>query len=417
MDEACDAGLSAGTKHQAVIKGLTTLAGRLRKGDTIDLWEFDDRLGHVGSTHDERPHWRIQRHDWSPGAAFESLVRGLHNPGGGTEIGNAVAGVLSKSLVRDVLLITDGKSYALAVQKLAQFGRRIAVVLVGEDSLEANVGHLAAVTGGSVFVAPGSDIATTVVAAAETLRSCVLDTRAIEGLPELIEVVRGGALVRAQWREAGGDTPLDAIGVGIAAYAAGLAIARMDEAVAAEFAERAGIASHLTSLVLVDEAAEVQESVPAMRKVRLPSPRGQASNQPLYALSGGDVCRMGLMPDGVVEQHLMAPDRLRRIATDHLDWDVAPSQLLAGDLSLLDPELTKRLYQIAVLPEVVSWGGELQLDPIVLVIAALAYGDRYRNRTAERIARKVFGETPPAWIDELTDTIADHADGLMWGGS
>jgi hypothetical protein len=34
------------------------------------------------------------------------------------------------------------------VQALAQRGRHISVVLSGEDSLEANVGHLAALTGG-----------------------------------------------------------------------------------------------------------------------------------------------------------------------------------------------------------------------------------------------------------------------------
>lgn len=415
MDEACNAGLSPGTKHQAVIQGLTALAGRLRKGDTIDLWEFNNSLGHVGSTRDERPHWRIQRHDWSPGAAFESLARSLREPSGGTEIGNALAGVLSRSQVRDVLLITDGKSYALDVQELARSGRRIAVVLVGEDSLEANVGHLAAVTGGSVFVARESDIAATVATAADTLRSCELEVSPIEGPPERIEVVRGGAVVRAQWREAGGDTPFDVIGVGIAAYAAGLAIARMDEPAAAEYAERAGIASHLTSLVLVDEAAEVLESVPAMRKVRLPSPRVEARSRALYALSSDFAERNAWIPQRVADH--LAPPPLDCSTVVRVDWDVAPAQLLAGDLSSLDVALAQRLREIAELPDVVRWATELKLDPIVLVIAALAYGDRHRNRTAERIARKVFGDTPPVWIDDLSNAIAQHAGGLMWGGS
>jgi hypothetical protein len=41
---------------------------------------------------------------------------------------------------------------------LARRGRRISVVLVGEDSLEANVGHLAALTGGDIFVSAGADV-------------------------------------------------------------------------------------------------------------------------------------------------------------------------------------------------------------------------------------------------------------------
>jgi hypothetical protein len=40
---------------------------------------------------------------------------------------------------------------------LAQRGRRISAVLVGEDSLEANVGNLA-LTGGEFFVAAGADL-------------------------------------------------------------------------------------------------------------------------------------------------------------------------------------------------------------------------------------------------------------------
>jgi hypothetical protein len=42
--------------------------------------------------------------------------------------------------VNIILLITDRKSFALDVHALARFGRRVCLVLIGEDSLEANVG-------------------------------------------------------------------------------------------------------------------------------------------------------------------------------------------------------------------------------------------------------------------------------------
>ena len=58
-----------------------------------------------------------------------------------------------------MLLVTDGKSHELDVQALARTGHRFSVVLVGEDSLEANVGHLAALTRGEIFVAGGADLA------------------------------------------------------------------------------------------------------------------------------------------------------------------------------------------------------------------------------------------------------------------
>jgi len=407
MGEACVVRPQSTTKHDAVIQGLTALAARLRKGDTIDLWEFDDSLGHIGSTRDERPHGRSQPHDGRPAAAFEQLVRRLHQPGGGTQIGGALEGVLSKSGARDVLLVTDGKSYALDIQKLARFGRRIAVVLVGEDSLEANVGHLAAITGGSVFVASSGDIATTVAAAAETLRSCALDVRTIETLPESIEVVRGGAIVKASWQAASHEVTGDVISSGVAAYAAGLAIARMNETAAAEFAEHAGLASHLTSLVLVDEAAADQESVPAMRKVRLPSPRTAvaAIEDIQFAIGAARSVHPSRRRAPLLKERSMPGALERSPGAARLDWDAAPAELLQGDLSSLDAVFAEWLREIAERPEVSQWAGELSLEPIVIVIAALAYRDRHRNRTAARIARKVFGEATPEWIGEITDIV------------
>ena len=134
MGELCGHREPNATKHDAVIAGLKIFAPHLRKGDAAEIWEFDDAVTRVGSTRDEHPHWRIASHDWRPDAMFEQLLRGLRGPAGGTELGGALAHVLYRSPARDVLLITDGKSYALHVQSLARYGRRIAVVLVGEDS-------------------------------------------------------------------------------------------------------------------------------------------------------------------------------------------------------------------------------------------------------------------------------------------
>lgn len=409
MAEAAFGGPQSTTKHEAVIKGLAALAPLFRKGDAVDLWEFDDTLGHVGSTRDEHPHWRIRRHHWSPGASFAQLVSRLRGPGGGTEVGAALEDVLQRTRARDLLLITDGKSYALDVQRLARMGRRIAVVLVGEDSLEANVGHLAAVTGGSMFVASGENIATTVAATAETLRSCPMEARPIETHPEALEVVRGGAIVKASWESAASEATDDVISAGVAAYAAGLAIAQMGEVAAAEFAARAGIASHLTSLVLVDEAAAVQEGIPAMRKVRLPSPR----------VDRGMLFACEAEPSSRVRQYLSFP--MTRLASPRLalidgpastaagiNWDAAPALLLEGDLSSLDAALAEELSELADDPQILIWAAELGIKPIVLIIAALAHSQRHQSRTAERIARRVFGDEPPEWVDELGLSISRH---------
>ena len=95
----------------------------------------------------------------------------LTPPCGGTEIGGAIDRVFAETDPCDVLLITDGKSYALDVHRLAQEGRRIFVVLVGEDSLEANVGHLAALTGGDIHFSFGADVDTALHAALQGMRT------------------------------------------------------------------------------------------------------------------------------------------------------------------------------------------------------------------------------------------------------
>jgi hypothetical protein len=51
----------------------------------------------------------------------------------------------------------------------------------------------------------------------------------------------------------------------------------LEEAIAAALAEAEGIVWHLTSLVLVDEAAEAQQGIPAQRKVPLMTPGTAAS--------------------------------------------------------------------------------------------------------------------------------------------
>ena len=402
MGEACTGGQNTQNKHGAVINGLMALAGQLRKGDAVDLWEFDGALMHLGSTRDERPHWRVWRHSWKPDAAFEQLVRGLRAPGGGTEIGAALEGVLRKSPARDILLITDGKSYALDIQKLARHGRRIAVVLIGEDSLEANVGHLAAITGGSVFIATKNDIAPVIAAAAAGLRSQPRDLSAIEAQPEKIESVRGGAVVEASWSESGVSHEDARLGTGVAAFAAGLAIALMSENSAAELAEREGLCSHLTSLVLVDEAAQIQDGLPAMRKVALPSPRGKVDA--MFAVGANYHNHFSNHADPLLDALVFrrfAAAKYSTPATTPIDWDAAPKQLLDGDLSSLEIARVETLREIAGLPEVLAWADGLKLEPIVLVIAALAYIDRDDSRTAARIARKILGDTPPEWIGEF----------------
>src|SRR5579883_766094 len=260
MSERCST-LDGLTKHEAALAALERLALDVGREDTVDLWEFAAKLKHIGSSRE---------------ASLHELVGRLDGPDGGTEIGHAVTGVLAATGARDILLVTDGKSHALDVQALARSGRRFALVLVGADSLEAHVGHLAALSGGEIFVSAGPDLPAMLGAAVRSLR---MPHRAPQLDRREMRERRAGMELVATCNEAG-VTAKDQRSIesrAVAAIAAKLMLPTLEADVAAELAQTEGLVTHLTSLVLVDEAGAVQETVPAARKVALPSPAGHFS--------------------------------------------------------------------------------------------------------------------------------------------
>jgi Vault protein inter-alpha-trypsin domain/von Willebrand factor type A domain len=392
------------SKHQAIVEGLKSIAQHMGDADAVDLWEFDDTLSHVGASGDDD----ASAHGASRRKRFLDCIARLNAPGGGTEIGVALAGTIAASRARDILLVTDGKSYALDVHVLARMGRRITVVLVGEDSLEANVGHLAALSGGDIFVAAGTDIADTLSAAIASLRTASERPHAFEATLDHVRLTRAGAVLEAQWRPAAASLEASVKARAVAAMAASLALPALDETRAATLAEGEGLVTHLTSLVLVDEAGEAQDGIPAQRKIALPQPATNGRAKPAYR------ARMGL-------QTIPADDRVRRMPTFKrhqslrgfvedrgdarrappapapvpkfgmgIDWDHAPNSLLAGDLSDLDPPVARMIEEAAAHAKVVALAQRMNIAPVVLVIALVAQSQASRSRSAARIAKQIL---------------------------
>jgi Vault protein inter-alpha-trypsin domain len=426
MGSACSADDRC-TKHEAVARGLRTIARAITAADTIDLWEFDDSLDHVGSTAEPRE----ERRQHEEGDVLLALVRQFRSPRGGTEIGHALTGVMERSRVRDLLLITDGMSHALDVQMLARSGRRVAVVLVGEESLEANVGHLAALTGGEIFVASGSDLTSVLIEALRSLRVPYTAPAPVSGRADHVTVRRAGMTITATWRD-GAATSGALEARGVAALAASLVLPALSQESAAALAEAEGLVTHLTSLLLIDEAGAAQQTVPAMRKVLLPSPRTQggvvtsrarafaaAPEHLQRAVASGRASAMRGLPVGKrssrndlrrwlglgqAELTPEVPDEdLSRIAR-LIDWDRAPQELQAGDLSGIAAPAAHAIREAAAKTEVAALAGTLGLDPVVLVIGLLAHAVR-AHRTAARIARAIFGGEPPAAAVTLARTL------------
>ncbi len=402
------------TKHQAIVSGLTSIAQRLGDADIVDLWEFDTRLAHVGSSKvsagtSSRTGQGRQR--------LLDLIARLTGPNGGTEIGAALSGTIAGSDARDVLLITDGKSHALDVQKLAQMGRRITVVLVGEDSLEANVGYLSALTGGDIFVAASADIADVLTTAIGSVRASFEQPHSVDGPLRHVRVVRGNALLDAEWRPAT-QTIVDEQQIrAVAAIAASLALPALSEESAAQLAEAEGLVTHLTSLVLIDEAGEAQEGIPAHRKIALPHP--SSASMPMMDMASARLSESSAsfslreesiyfkmdslcssldpFPD-VAFQCAAAPSTDLQGIGSKIDWDISPNHLLDGDLSALDPQDAWMLERAAEMPEAIALAKQMNINPIVLIVALIAQSHAMRNRSAGRIAKAILGE---AFVDDL----------------
>jgi hypothetical protein len=412
MGEICSSDHRSLTKHQSVLAGLQTIAARMGHSDVVDLWEFDDAHHHVGSARGRN--------------GLRSLIGTLSGPAGGTEIGAALAGVTSLSRAQDVLLVTDGKSHALDVQALARTGRRFSVVLVGEDSLEANVGHLAALTGGEIFLSAGADLAEVLDAALRSLRTKHHPVGPITDRPQRLSVRRAGMTLTAEWRGVERSMEGTRESRAVAALAASIALPALDAESAAQLAESEGLVTHLTSLVLVDEQGAVQEGLPATRKVALPSPRLMAQESAL-----GEACQKEFdlavrasSPSIVLERSsaFVPPIALEPTHADlsilarRLDWDAAPQLLIAGDLSALDREVALAIHSAAMIPEVVAFAQRAGLDPVALVIGLLARSEAPVSRSAARLAKAIFGDIAREGLDRIAQMLglkgwADVASG------
>jgi hypothetical protein len=418
-----------GTKFEVAKAALLAVVrNQLKSRDSMRLWEFNDSVARLGE---------------ATGADIEALVRRLHDPAGGTEIGRAFEALMTSAKARNVVVITDGLSWALDPRQIARHGLRVTTVLIGENSLEGAVAELAGMTGGQVFVASGSDAAAAIVAAFDAARAPHRPQQAIGGTLSMVEAFRRGGRLVARWDASADGTPsTEARQIG--ATAAMLAIPMMEAAAAADLAAREGIVCHLTSLVLVDEAGTRHEGVPATRKVALSTPR-------TFHVGGAIACaapppplmgRMARLMDKVAPEAMAAPPRGRSkpvgseskshqwfssggkvasappasrapsrprlnlgYALARIDWDADPDALRQGDLHPLTPDVDALIREAARLPIIDALAVAAGLDPLLAVIAVLAKAAGRTNRTADRLARNLLRKASAEAIARAMDEL------------
>lgn len=286
MDDPCT-GNAALTKWRALTEALRDLADDLGGGDRLELWEFDSRAHRISPDAGEG--------DRGEGA-FRRAVERLSPPHGSDEISRVLETVASRTEAPALLVVTDGKSRGLDTERFLRAGRRLFVVLVGEDSLDGPLARLAVESGGDFFVTGGTDIGAALAAAVAGLRGVrttsgervSTDDAGVVPSGEVIEAVRGGARITASWSgEAGGpEIATDAVFPGVAPLAAGLAMARMPLDAAARLALTEGIVSPWTDLLLLGEEEDARSrGLSEQRRGALAPPRTDTFGRSVFSAS------------------------------------------------------------------------------------------------------------------------------------
>ena len=424
---------------QAMRDGLAAELVTMRVTDRITLWQFDSDCQFLGAAR---------------GPACKTLVEKLEGPRGGTELAGAIRAALAKG-ARDILVLTDGQTWAHMVEDLKGEGQRISAVLVGPQSLDANIGHLCALTGGQVLYAPGRDVASALRSTFAALRQvgAAVQGQITEAGPTTITALRGGVRLHAEWSAQQQEATADSDAIG--RFAAALALPLLSTGQAEAFARAHSLCTHITSLVLVDEAGEATEGFSRMRKVPLMAsmssgplalarmapethstsfsiprmrPGGIPSPEALIGRSHASVppnrVRLEVDPRGAqsIRQTRAAPSRegaLRRILDwlrrekktsdltefDGFAWDTHGDALLAGDLTMLDVgqiavvnEFTQR-----ILARFAELGATSALigNTSILVLGLGLIARQSAERIAERFARRALKDAPP-WLLDLS---------------
>ena len=414
MNSSCIySGGSSESQHEAVVRGLREVQPLLVDKDHLALWEFDtdcDRVGKLDPVNSEK---------------FRKMLARLGSPRGGTSIGKALEQVCVFEEGKDILLITDGQSYDLNVQKLVRAGHRVYVVLVGESSLEAMVGHLAVLSGGDIHFSFGADVGQAIQACIQGMRQKRIQDARCElgesGLPEYVRIARNNASIEVSWSqvaenpEVGGE-----FSEAVAAFAASLAFAGAEEEWADKIAIQAGLITHLTSLVLVADDAPIQEDLPRTVKQALPASREMrlcASAPSKVAIASGTragICYSPVAGKKASIDHVFYAtpevDSHRQIhallgeqssASSHaidwniivrlsreIDWKSAGPKLARGFLDGVSEEVIKEIMNLV--GEVKYFADQLGMPPQILIIALAAYAVQDSSKWAARVYRRII---------------------------
>lgn len=363
--------------------------------DRASIWQFDNTCQKIAS---------------GAGPSLAKALAKLGPPNGGTELGGAIRTVLADG-ARPILVLTDGQTNHHEVQAAALEGAPIFPVLVGEGSLSSGAGHLAAISGGQVFNAARGFAQEAVASAVAAMRNPGGATQAkqADGRLASLRTIRGGVTIEAVWHGEADFACCDAIG----AYAASLALGALPELEAKRLAVAHGLTSHLTSLVLVDEAGERQESLPNMRKVPLPAVSKHVhmsmdvclsvERSSAFAVSMSerqDSSNIQMLSDPVLR---LAPpfdvasprpiEFLREALLHYVTVKAAGGDIYPMAASLVD-ELFEAMKYAAEDRTILDLAEEADVSEFDILLLGFLLNEAQPDRTLDRLRRKLKAEIP-----------------------
>lgn len=356
--------------HQSMIRGLADWSKTLRPEDQIKLWEFDDKVDFIGST---------------TGTGLAELISKLSPPNGGTELGKAIDAVM-KSTPKPILVLTDGQTFSNEIRQAQEAGYPIHAILVGEGSLDAMIGHLAAQTGGQVIAVLRDDVVGALNAMLPVLRKGHI---AIKGhmsndRPKMVSTMRGGIVINVLWSDLKTSAESDAVG----RYVASLAITLAEDDLAGQIAVTHGLSSHLTSLIIVDEVGEAINGLPRTIKIPVQASIANYSHGPIKEMMSLDLSEY--MDGKIGTQNNYELKINKKISKPAPMFDIDWSLLRHDDLlnfTELPSMITIRINEMEKREDVKnladSWGIKIQ----VVALLIIAYQDSAHDRNAGRFIR------------------------------
>lgn len=405
------------TVLSAMRNGLADALSGLTDNDHVALWQFSDDCQRLGT---------------GSGTEVLQILKKLNQPDGGTRLGAAIRKVAASG-IQDILVLTDGQTWETLPELAAELNIRISAVLVGKASLDANIGHLCALTGGELFYVPDAEVGQSVRLALNSKRSAIThrEIRHTEGQPSTAKHGFGGVEIAAIWS--------DAMEVGsgndFGRFAAWLCLGQMDGVDAEALAVKEGLCTQGTSLILVDEAGAISRGVSETRKVPLMQASISASIMPMARMSAPksdsvrffmrdtsadqSVPRLRLSQDAVKRIEAKALAKLRqgrlkklrsfldaddddftprsdididalRAVAEGIDWETQVNKFLSGDFSGLLAE------EAAILAAIEAHAGVAAILAVTpqpskqLLLACLAKHFVTHSRAAQRFATKVL---------------------------